>query len=245
MKIKEILESATAGATSSASIATVSNPHLSPGKARGKKSYTGSPWTGSGTKSPPQPKPKKQKPTDNALDKSTSLFGEGNAIRREGVAEAYDGDPDEYFVLRHRSKLDIEREITIPKLWEKIKQFDGYQEAKRAYDEMKAKYPNEKFTITTHKKRPVEGAYESKLLDKLSRLVEGLDSAEYNDEAGMAENNLHTLARAIEGLLKTIKSNDNLPEWVQEKIAKAEMILVTVWDYLLSQKAQGIDPEVN
>jgi len=75
-------------------------------------------------------------------------------------------------------------------------------------------------------------------------LVENLDSAEYNDEAGMAENNLHTLARAVEGLLDTIKINDNLPEWVQEKIAKAEMILVTVWDYLLSQKEQGIDPEI-
>jgi hypothetical protein len=68
------------------------------------------------------------------------------------INEAYDGDPDEYFVLRHRSKLDIEREITIPKLWEKIQQFDSYQAAKRAYDEIKAKHPYEKFTVTTHKK---------------------------------------------------------------------------------------------
>lgn len=82
MKISEIIiESATAGATSSGSIATVVNPHISPGPARGKKSYTGSPGR-SGTKSPAQPKPKKQKPTDNALDMKTSLFGEGNAIKR-------------------------------------------------------------------------------------------------------------------------------------------------------------------
>lgn len=80
MKISELLsfnleEDATAGATSSASIATVPNPHLSPGPARGKKSYTGTPGR-SGTKAPPQPKPKKQKPTDNALDmKGVSLFG--------------------------------------------------------------------------------------------------------------------------------------------------------------------------
>ena len=70
----------------------------------------------------------------------------------QSINEAYDGEPDEYHVLRHRSKLDIEREITIPRLWEKVKQFDGYQAAKRAYDEIKAKYPDEKFTITTHKK---------------------------------------------------------------------------------------------
>ncbi len=44
MKIKDILaETATAGATSAGNIATVANPHISPGKARGKKSYIGSP----------------------------------------------------------------------------------------------------------------------------------------------------------------------------------------------------------
>jgi hypothetical protein len=43
MKIREIFETATAGATSSGNIATVDAPHLSPGKARGKKSYIGEP----------------------------------------------------------------------------------------------------------------------------------------------------------------------------------------------------------
>jgi hypothetical protein len=68
-------------------------------------------------------------------------------------------------------------------------------------------------------------------------------NGEYDDEAGMAESNLHTLARAVKGLMDTIDSNDNLPEWCQEKIAKSEMMLVSVWDYLQSQKEQGIDPE--
>lgn len=81
MKISELLETATAGATSAGNIATVANPHISPGKARGKTSYTGSPGK-SGTKSPPQPKPKKQKPTDNALNMKTNIFGEGNFIKR-------------------------------------------------------------------------------------------------------------------------------------------------------------------
>ena len=81
MKIRELLETATAGATSAGNIATVANPHISPGPARGKASYTGKPGQ-SGTKAPPQPKPKKQKPTDNALDMKTSLFGEGNLVKR-------------------------------------------------------------------------------------------------------------------------------------------------------------------
>ena len=74
MKIKDIFEQATAGATSAGNIASVVNPHLYPGSARGKKSYTGIPGR-SGTKSPLQPKPKKQKPTDNALDMKHSIFG--------------------------------------------------------------------------------------------------------------------------------------------------------------------------
>jgi len=84
MKIREIFETATAGATSAGSIATVANPHISPGKARGKKSYTGSPGQ-SGTKSPPQPKVSQPKNSDgtakNALDTGTSLFG-GSAVKR-------------------------------------------------------------------------------------------------------------------------------------------------------------------
>jgi hypothetical protein len=67
---------------------------------------------------------------------------------------------------------------------------------------------------------------------------------EYDDEAGMAQSNLVTSARAVKGLLDTIKDRDNLPEWVQEKIAKAEMMLVSVWDYLQSQKELGMDPKI-
>ena len=74
-------------------------------------------------------------------------------------------------------------------------------------------------------------------------IAEGYNG-EYDDEAGMAKSNLLTSARAVMGLLKTIKDRDNLPEWGQEKIAKAEMMLVSVWDYLQSQKEMGNDPQV-
>jgi hypothetical protein len=52
------------------------------------------------------------------------------------------------------------------------------------------------------------------------------------------------MARAVDGLIATIKDKDNLPEWAQEKIAKAELMTTGVWDYLLSQKEQGVDPKV-
>lgn len=65
------------------------------------------------------------------------------------------------------------------------------------------------------------------------------ENSEYDDEAGMAQSNLHTLKRSVDGLLETIDSGDNLPEWCQEKIAVAKSMLVTVWDYMLSEKEQG------
>jgi hypothetical protein len=80
----ELNENATPGATMAANIGTVANPQLSPGKARGKKSYTGSPGK-SGTKAPPQPKVKQPKNSDgtakNGLDMKTNIFG-GGAVKR-------------------------------------------------------------------------------------------------------------------------------------------------------------------
>ena len=86
MKINEVItqkikEQATAGATSAGNIATLNSPHVAAGPDRFKKSYTGTPGR-SGTKAPNVPKPKMQKPTDNAiLMPGTSLFG-GPAIKR-------------------------------------------------------------------------------------------------------------------------------------------------------------------
>ena len=80
--------------------------------------------------------------------------------------------------------------------------------------------------------------------DDKNEEAEGFNG-EYDDEAGMAHTNLHTIARAAEGLLNTIGDHENLPEWVQEKIAKVEGMIVTAWDYLQSQEEQGIDPEIN
>jgi len=69
---------------------------------------------------------------------------------------------------------------------------------------------------------------------------------EYDDEAGMADNNLETLSRAVEGIDELIQSGDNLPEWCQEKIAVAKSMLVTVWDYMYSEEASDeVDPEVD
>jgi hypothetical protein len=70
-------------------------------------------------------------------------------------------------------------------------------------------------------------------------------NGEYDDEAGMSHTNLHTITRDAQNLLDTIDSHENLPEWVQEKIVKAQAMLSAAWDYLKSQEEQGIDPRVS
>jgi hypothetical protein len=81
----DLSENATAGATSTANIGTVVNPHHSPGKARGKTSYLGKPGGPGGTKAPPQPKvvqPKNPNGTaKNGVD-MPNLFGAGAVKRR-------------------------------------------------------------------------------------------------------------------------------------------------------------------
>ena len=89
----------------------------------------------------------------------------------------------------------------------------------------------------------IAGAQLAKMRDKGQ--VEEDFNGEYDDEAGMAKGSLHTLKRAVDGLMDTIDDRDNLPEWCQEKISLAEDYLVTVWDYIQSEKEQGNDPQIS
>jgi hypothetical protein len=74
-----------------------------------------------------------------------------------------------------------------------------------------------------------------KTVDNCVPMNESFDP-EYDDEAGMADNNLETLKRAVEGLDDMINEGDNLPEWCQEKIAVAKSMLISVWDYMQSEE---------
>ena len=89
--------------------------------------------------------------------------------------------------------------------------------------------------------------YVRQLMDMLGQQGMAEDyNPEYDDEAGMADNNLETLQRAVEGIDDLIQSGDNLPEWCQEKIAVAKSMLVAVWDYMYSEEASDeVDPEVD
>ena len=74
-------------------------------------------------------------------------------------------------------------------------------------------------------------------------VAEGFNG-EYDDEAGMVKNNIHTIVRVLTHLSKDIDGNENLPEWVQEKIAMIKQTSVEVMNYIISQHEMGVAPSV-
>jgi hypothetical protein len=86
-------------------------------------------------------------------------------------------------------------------------------------------------------------AVNMKKAGKKPKKVDENFNGEYDDEAGMADNNIETMKRAVDGLDNLIHAGDNLPEWCQEKIAVAKSMLVTVWDYMASEEGND-DPEI-
>ena len=65
------------------------------------------------------------------------------------------------------------------------------------------------------------------------------EDAEYDDEAGMAKNSLHTIIRVATHLERALADDENLPEWVQAKIGAIKGMMVSVMDYMISQHEMG------
>lgn len=72
---------------------------------------------------------------------------------------------------------------------------------------------------------------------------EDQDPNEYDMEGDFSKTQLHTIRRMVDVLEKNIDDNDNLPEWVQMKLAKAEGMLVGITDYLVSEKERNAEEE--
>jgi hypothetical protein len=66
------------------------------------------------------------------------------------------------------------------------------------------------------------------------RLKEDKDPNEYDQEGEMAKTQLKTIVRNAQDLMKMLGDDDNLPEWVQNKITKANDYLDSATDYLKS-----------
>ena len=69
---------------------------------------------------------------------------------------------------------------------------------------------------------------------KPKNVSEAKDEGEYDYEGAMAKTQLQTICRNAEELKNMLEDDENLPEWVQAKITKAEDYITTSLDYLKS-----------
>jgi hypothetical protein len=81
----------------------------------------------------------------------------------------------------------------------------------------------------------------SKLMTKEGNMPEDMiepqDSGEYDREGDMAKDTIKTVVRHAQALEKILGDDDNLPEWVQSKLAKIENMMTAVDDYMQNQKS--------
>ena len=74
-----------------------------------------------------------------------------------------------------------------------------------------------------------------------AKLQESKDEREYGYEGDMAITQLKTICRNAEHLMKMMKPDTDLPEWVQSKITKAEDYISTAHDYLMSEMNEEVE----
>jgi hypothetical protein len=74
------------------------------------------------------------------------------------------------------------------------------------------------------------------------KLKESKDPGEYDYEGAMAKTLLQTICRNAEALKDMLEDDENLPEWVQSKITKAEDYITTSLDYMKS--TEELDEEI-
>jgi len=66
-----------------------------------------------------------------------------------------------------------------------------------------------------------------------------MDSSEYDQEGKMAKDDIKTVVRHAQALQRILGDNDNLPEWVQSKLAKIEGMMTSIDDYMQNQESES------
>jgi len=80
---------------------------------------------------------------------------------------------------------------------------------------------------------------------KRLRISEAKDPNEYDKEGEMMKNQLRQICSANEKLMKMVGDDDNLPEWVQNKVTKATDYIRSVRDYLEAENGNDDEKEMD
>ena len=65
-------------------------------------------------------------------------------------------------------------------------------------------------------------------------IAEAKDPGEYDQEGGMAKTQLRGVIKDAEHMIQMFDDDDNLPEWVQNKITKAADYLNSAHKYMMN-----------
>ena len=70
-------------------------------------------------------------------------------------------------------------------------------------------------------------------------MVPTVDQGEYDREGDMVKDNLMTIKREVEELYKILDNNENIPEWVEDKIAQVKGMMTSASEYMQTQHERG------
>jgi len=70
-----------------------------------------------------------------------------------------------------------------------------------------------------------------------------VDRGEYDREGDMVKDNIHTIRREVDELEKIIGDNENLPEWVEEKLSQAKGMIMAASEYMQTQHERDAEDE--
>ena len=73
--------------------------------------------------------------------------------------------------------------------------------------------------------------------------VDVTDQGEYDQEGDMAKDDIKTIVRHAQALSKVLGDDDNLPEWVQSKLAKIEGMMISIDEYMQNQEGDDDSEE--
>jgi len=90
------------------------------------------------------------------------------------------------------------------------------------------------YDLAPSKNRYRGGAIQVKS-NQIKKLDEAKDPGEYDQEGDMAKTQLKTIMRNASDLADLLDDNENMPEWVQNKITKASDYITSAYNYMASE----------
>jgi hypothetical protein len=157
--------------------------------------------------------PKPTKATKTSANDDNEAWKEKNAARRKGRVYHEEVELDEV----SDKKLDAYRQKAFADQPAGDDGSDKYRKRKFGRDLAFAKQTGRAKVLATWQAKKV---------------AEAKDPNEYDKEGDMMKNQLRQICSANEKLMKMVGDDDNLPEWVQNKVTKATDYIRSVRDYL-------------